>query len=241
MLGNKTPNSGRKPARFNFYWALQNACSKAAHRKRLLYIPTPRGPTDRLRASSLVHPWLAFILPETLWAKHIFSVGSMYIYIYIWPRATNIVLFNSRTSAIVAHTPWAASGSYPFGSQWPIPLWQPEAHTPWQPVAHTNVSHRGPYTRQQRFSHFGFRQESFLTPSGVDPDIFTACLSAPGTLFYFLVCAVLLRFIRDHVWYWGNSYFVLTTNLVLGKQLICTDDKSCTRKTINLYWRQILY
>ena len=128
----------------------------------------------------------------------------IYIYIYIWPRVTNIVLSNVRTSAIVAHTPWATSGPYPLGSQWPIPLWQPVAHTPGQPVAHTNVSHRGPYPRQRRFCHFGFRLESFLIPSGVDPDIFTACLSAPGPSFYFLIRAFLLRFIR-------------ASGLVLGK------------------------
>ena len=134
--------------------------------------------------------------------EHALQSGSLslslyiYIYIFIWPRVINIVLFNPRLLRSVAHTPWAASGPYPLGSQWPIPLGKPVAHTPGQPVAHTNVSHRGPYPRKRRFSHFGFRLESSLASSGVDLDMSRACPSALGTLLYFLIRAVLLGFIR---------------------------------------------
>ena len=125
---------------------------------------------------------------------HIFVC--IYIHVHVYGRVS-LILFSLTCARQVS---------------WPIPLGQPVAHTPGQPVAHTPLAAsgpypwtasgpyqrqpRGPYPRQRRFCHFGFRLESFLIPSGLDPYIFTACLSAPGPSFYFLIRAFLLRFIR---------------------------------------------
>ena len=114
---------------------------------------------------------------------------------------------------------------------WPIPLGQPVAHTPWAAVAHTPLAASGPYPwtasgPYQRQPSRPIPTSTTVLPLRVHAEVvsdpkrslpgrFQSMFSAPGTLLYFLIRAVLLRFIRGI--------------------------RSCTKKITVLYWRQILY